>query len=212
MKRLALVGSKEFAQQIRSFVEKMGEFEVVGFFDDTVSVGDFVFGLPILGKTDEIASIYSKGLFDYIFCASGYNDFSFREKIYETNKNIVPFANIIDPTATIRDNVTFGEGVYIGPDSIIGSNTKIENNVFIHGGTRIGHDNYIGSHSYYSGRIDTAGHCTVGKRCFVGICVCIADHITICDDVWIGLGCIVGKSIKKPGKYISPSMKLIKIE
>lgn len=212
MKRLALVGSKEFAQQIRSIVENIGGFEVVGFFDDTVSAGDIVCGLPILGKTSEIGSVYRDGLFDYVFCAAGYNNFSFREKIYEMNKDIVPFANIIDPTATIKDNVTLGEGVYIGPNSKIGSNTIIGNNVFIHDGTRIAHDNHIGSHSYFSGRIDTAGYCTIGKRCFVGICVCIADHLTICDDVWIGLGCIVARSIKKPGKYISPSIKLIKIE
>ena len=40
----------------------------------------------------------------------------------------------------------------------------------------------------------------------------MADHIKLTNDVWIGLGCIVTKDIKEPGKYMSPSAKLYKIE
>ena len=49
MKRLALIGSKEFAQQIRGFAEKTGEFMVVGYFDDFEEKGTIIEGLPVLG-------------------------------------------------------------------------------------------------------------------------------------------------------------------
>lgn len=212
MKKLALIGTKEFSEQIITFANETGEFEFIGYFDDLVEKGSIINGKPVLGKVEEAISLYKDGVFDYIFEGIGYTRFDLREFYYNMLKGKVPFANIISPAAKIGLNVTIGEGVYVGPNASIGMNSVIGDNVFLHGGTRLGHDNQIGSHSYFSGRIDTAGFCTIGKRCFVGICVCMADHLSVCDDVWIGLGCIVAKNIKKPGKYVSPSVKLIMIE
>lgn len=212
MKKLAIIGTKEFAVQITNYALQTDEFEVVGYYDNVEPQGGIINGRPVFGTVLDAIEGYNTHVFDEIFIAVGYTRFDLRELFFAQLKGKVPFATIINPKAIIGANVQLGEGVYIGPEASIGSDTIIEDNVFIHGGTRLGHNNHIGSHSYFSGRIDTAGYCTIGKRCFVGICVCVADHLSICDDVWVGLGCIVAKSIKKPGKYVSPSIKLIKIE
>lgn len=212
MKRLAIIGTKEFAEQITNYALLTGIFEVVGYYDNIEPKGNIVNGRPVFGTVEDAIEGYENNVFDEIFIGVGYTRFDLREQFYMQLKGKVPFANIIMPGAKISDNVQIGEGVYIGATASIGANAVLGDNVFMHGGTRLGHDNYVGNHTYISGRLDTAGYCSIGARCFVGICVCIADHITICDDVWIGLGCIVAKSIKKPGKYVSPSIKLIKIE
>ena len=211
MKKLALIGSKEFACQIKGFAESKGEFTVVGFFDDFVKKGTLIGGCPILGKISEIESEYAAGQFDCVFLAAGYNNFQFREIVYNSLKGKVPFANIICKSAMILKGVSLGEGVFIGGASVIGENTVIGNNVFIHGGSEIGHDNHIGNHTYISGRFNSAGFSTIGERCFLGICTLVSDHVTICDDVWVGIGCIVIKDIKEPGKYMS-NIKLLKID
>ena len=212
MKKLALIGSKDFAHQIRSFAAQTGEYEVVGYFDDFSSKGTIIEGLPILGKIEDIIPSYEKNVFDCLFFAAGYNNFKFREDTFSALKGKVPFANIIMPNAIIKENVRIGEGVFIGENSWIDPNTVIEDNVFIHGGSVVGHDNHIGAHTYISGRFNSAGFVNFGRRNFIGICVIVSDHISICDDVWIGLGCIVAKNINNPGKYMSPSVKLYKIE
>lgn len=212
MKKLALIGSKDFADQIQSFAEKTGNYVVVGYFDDFEPKGKIIRSMPILGKIDEIETIFKSGVFDYIFLAAGYNNFKFRESVFNSLHGKVPFANIIMPSAKIADNVELGEGVFVGGATIIDKGTKIGNNVFIHGATTIGHDNIVGAHTYFSGRFNSAGFATIGERCFFGICSCVSDHITICDDVWIGLACVVAKNIKEPGKYMSPAAKLYKIE
>jgi sugar O-acyltransferase (sialic acid O-acetyltransferase NeuD family) len=212
MKRLALIGSKDFAEQIQILAEETGEYKVVGYFDDFEKKGTIIRMLPVLGKIEDIETAYKKDEFDCIFLAAGYNNFVFRESVFNRVYGKVPFATIISSSAKIGKDVRIGEGVYIGGDSSIGDRTIIGNNVFMHGGTTISHDNEIGDHTYLSGRINTAGFCQIGKRCFVGICVIISDHVFIVDDVWIGLGCIVAKNIKEPGKYMSPSAKLYKIE
>ena len=212
MKRLALIGSKEFAEQIHGFAEATGDYKVVGYFDDFEPKGKIIRSLPILGKIDEIKTLYKSGVFEYIFLAAGYNNFKFREDVFSGLYGKVPFANIIMPSAKVAPDVKIGEGVFVGGGTIINKGCEIGDNVFIHGSSTFGHENIVGSHTYFSGRFNSAGFVNIGKRCFLGICTCVSDHITICDDVWIGLACVVAKNIKEPGKYMSPAAKLYKIE
>lgn len=212
MKRLALIGTKEFSEQIVLFALQTGEFEFFGYFDDLVEKGTVINGKPVWGKVEDAIALYQDGLFDCIFEGIGYTRFDLREYYYNLLKGKVPFANIIMPTAKIESNVELGEGVFIGGSSSIGSGSVIADNVFIHGYSDIGHNNEIGAHTYISGRFNSAGFCKMGNKCFMGICVIISDHIEIVDDVWIGLGCVVAKSIKESGKYMSPAARLYKIE
>ncbi len=212
MKKIALIGTKEFSEQIITFANETGEFEFVGYFDDLVEKGTIINGKPVLGKVEEAIDLYKDGIFDYIFEGIGYTRFDLREFYYNMLKGKVPFANIISKTAVIGKDVVLGEGIYLGSDSYVGEGTVVEDNVFIHGSSHLGHENKIGSHTYFSGRVDTAGFCEIGKRNFWGIRTLCADHITVCDDVWIGIGCVVAKDIKQPGKYMSSAAKLYKID
>lgn len=211
-KKLAIIGTKEFSEQIRFYAEKTGKFEFVGYFDDLEEKGTMIQGSPVLGKVEESIDLYHQGLFDCIFIGIGYTRFDLREYYYKKLKGEVPFANIIMPRVTLDEKIQLGEGIYIGEDTFICPNCMIDDNVFIHGGCVIAHDNKIGKHSYLAGRIDTAGFCEIGERNFVGVRVIFADHVKTCQDVWIGLACVVAKSINEPGKYMSPAAKLYKIE
>ena len=211
MKRLAIIGTKDFAEQITEFALRTGEFEVVGYYDNIEPKGNLINGRPVLGIIEEAITDYQKQIFDEIFIGVGYTRFDLRAAFYMQLKGRVPFANIIMPTSKIGKNVVMGEGIFIGGHSNIDAGSVIENNVFLHGASNVGHNNKIGAHTYISGRFNSAGFCTIGKRNFIGICVIIADHIELTDDVWIGLGCIVAKDVKESGKYMSPAAKLYKI-
>ena len=58
MKRLALIGSKDFAEQIQILAEETGEYKVVGYFDDFEKKGTLIRSLPILGKIEDIETEY----------------------------------------------------------------------------------------------------------------------------------------------------------
>ena len=212
MKKLAIIGTKEFAEQITDFAIQTGGFEVVGYYDNIEPKGSVVYGRPVFGAVLDAVGGYQEHVFDEIFIAVGYTRFDLRELYYNQLKGKVPFANIIMPSAKITSTVQLGEGVFIGGGTTIDKDSIIDNNVFIHGASFIGHSNHIGSHTYISGRFNSAGFCEIGDRCFFGICTCVSDHISVCDDAWIGLACVVAKNIKEPGKYMSPAAKLYKIE
>lgn len=212
MKKLAIIGTREFAQQIRSFAKRTGKYQFVGYLDDLVEVGTVIEGYPVMGKVSEVLKLYNDGNFDCVFIAIGYTRFDLRESYYKAIKGKVPLANIIEPSAELGDGVQIGEGVYIGRNTIIDDNARIYDNVFIHRNCLIGHDSVIKEHTYLSGLDHFAGFCTVGSRTFIGLSVCVADHLIIGDDVWIGIGSIVAKNYKKPGKYLSQSMLLTKMD
>jgi sugar O-acyltransferase (sialic acid O-acetyltransferase NeuD family) len=210
-KRLTLIGTKEFSDQIIHFADRTGEFEFVGYFDDLVEKGTIINSFPVLGKVEDAIALHKEGVFDCIFIGIGYTRFDLRQYYYELLKGKVPFATIIDPTAELGRDVQIGEGVYVGRNAIIDDETIIEDNVFIHRNNMVGHNSIVHKHSYLSGLDHMAGFCDIGKRVFIGLSVCVADHVSICDDVWVGIGCIVAKKIRKPGKYMTESVLLTKI-
>ena len=209
MKRLALIGSKDFAEQIQDFAEETGEYKVIGYFDDFEESGTFIRGLPILGPISNAISQYKKHTFDSVFFAAGYNNFEFREKVFSQLSNIIPFANIIMKSAEIHKHAKLGQGVFVGERSIIGKDAVIGDNVFIHGSSVIAHNSKVGDHTYFSGRDYVAGFTEIGKRVFIGLGVTVSDHIYIADDIWVGIGCIVAQDLKTVAKYISTSTRLI---
>ena len=210
-KRLTLIGTKEFSEQIISFANKTGEFDFVGYFDDLVEKGTIINGKPVLGKVEEAIKLYKDGLFDYIFEGIGYTRFDLREQYYDILKGKVPFANIICPSVSINTNVVLGEGIFIGDNTFIDGNTVIDDNVFIHVGTTLGHNNRIGKHTYIAGRFDTCGNVNIGERCFIGVRCLVSDGITICNDSWIGIGSLILRDITQPGKYM-PNVRLMRID
>jgi len=212
MKKLALIGTKEFAQQIRGFIKRIGGFEFVGYLDDMVEKNTIIEGYSVLGSVSDAKYLYKQGIIECVFIAIGYSRFDLREFYYNILKNVVPFANIIEPTAELGENVKLGEGIYIGRNTIIDDGTELKDNVFIHRNCLIGHDSIIGKHTYCSGMDHMAGFCYIGERTFIGLSVCVADHIVIGDDVWVGIGSIVAKNLKKSGKYLSQNILLTKIE
>lgn len=212
MKKLALIGSRDFAHQIRQFAEETGNFYLIGYFDDFRIPGELEDGLPVLGKIEDVEALYYRGEFDCLFFAAGYNNYQFRNSVFDKFKGKIPFANIIMPTAVVENDVLLGEGIYIGPRTYIGHSCVIEDNVFIHGDSSIGHDSKIQAHTYLSGRNFIAGFVHIGKRNFVGLAVAISDHICTANDVWIGIGCVVCKDLTKKGKYMSSAAKLYQID
>jgi len=211
MNNLALIGSKAMAHGIKDMVELYHLYNVIGYFDDFAEKGSVVEGKPVLGNTDDCINMYHEGIFDFIFIASGYNSFEGREKLYLKYKGIIPFANIISPTAFVHPSARIGEGVLLSDGAYINRDAVIEDNVAITLRSIVNHGGHVKKHTFFSTGVVTAGNVIIGERCFIGVGSVISDGVSICDDVWLTPGSIVIKDIKKPGHYLSQSSKLFNI-
>lgn len=103
--------------------------------------------------------------------------------------------------------VQVGDDVEIGASTTIDSGaldpTEIGNGVIIDNQVQIAHNCRIGDHTAIAGCVGIAGSTIIGKRCTLAGAAGIAGHLTIADDVHIGMQAQVTRSISQAGEYAS---------
>ena len=120
----------------------------------------------------------------------------------------------------IGDNVFVGPFVEIQKDTFIGSNTKIQSHSFICEGAVIGENCFIGHGVMFVNDLFKSGNpaggnkkkwvkSVLGRNVSVGSNATIVG-VSICDNVVIGAGSVVTKSIYEPGIYAENPAKLLR--
>lgn len=99
----------------------------------------------------------------------------------------------------VGDDVEIGAGTTIDrgalSDTIIGNGVKMDNQI------QVGHNVKIGDHTAIAGCVGIAGSARIGRWCTIGGGAVVLGHLEICDDVHIGAGTVVMKSVTAPGHY-----------
>lgn len=149
----------------------------LGYQENFDSIRTFVYQED-LSKNDEFTSILNS--FHDIFFIAAIIDFKLKPDVVEFAKtlNLKPFS-IIHPTAFIDESARIGEGVFVGPQSVISANASIGNHSVIHIHSSIGHDARIGDYcailpgARISGDVIVQDSALIGSNSFVyqGTCV-----------------------------------------
>jgi sugar O-acyltransferase (sialic acid O-acetyltransferase NeuD family) len=210
MKRLAIIGSGDLAQQIAHHATQYDHYQVVGCFDDYNSIGQFSKGLAILGKIDAIHKCFEQGMFDELIIGIGYNHMNFRQELFLKFEKSIPFATIIHTSCFIDKSTRIGKGTIIYPGCIIDMNTEIGNNCLIYNGCNIAHDTNVANNTILSPGVQIAGFCQINHHVVLGIGTVVSDSIQICEHVRTGAGTVIIKHIIESGLYVGVPAKKIK--
>lgn len=135
-----------------------------------------------------------------------------------TGVTIVQPSNIYG--CTIGDDVFVGPFVEIQKDVTIGARTRVQSHSFICELVTIGADCFVGHGvMFVNDRFASGGPArgdktkwestTIGERVSIGSNATILP-VAICDDVVIGAGSVVTKSIIQPGTYVGNPARLIR--
>lgn len=130
---------------------------------------------------------------------------------------------IIEPVnlygCDLGDEVQIGPFTEIQSDVVIGKRSKIQSHSFVCSLVRVGSDCFIGHGVMFTNDLmldgPAGGDRTRWRETLVGDRVSIGSNstilpITICNDVIIGAGSVVTKSIVKPGVYAGNPAKFIR--
>ena len=181
MVRLAIYGSAlgGGACQIIEALNSLGHLTPVLILDRDISaIGKVVFGVPVVGSTEELNDRWSKGEFDEAIVAIG-GELIERRKAYDLIKFLnIPVANVISPDVKFGLNVNLGQGNVILNNTYIGNNTSIGNNNYILNQCSIQHDTIIEDHNYLATNVTIGAKVRIGSLNRIGI-KCIVETKSI---------------------------------
>lgn len=136
-------------------------------------------------------------------------DASARKKVVDRLPKGTRFFTWVHPTALILEDVTIGEGSFVGAYSILTTNIAIGRHALINRGNHVGHDAIVGDYlSMMPGAI-ISGSARLGDEVFLGSNACVREKAQICSRAKFGMGAMVVSDILNEGTYVGvPARKL----
>lgn len=211
MKNIIIIGVGGFARELYWLIPQSKEWEeeckIKGFLDGDIKLDEEEYKKLPLSVLGDITTYEFK---EDDYCVCGVGSPAGREKIIDMVKERGgKFISVIHRTAMLHGMKYLGEGVIIGPYAGIGDADEIGDYVVINTASHIGHDVIVGDYSCIMAHVNLMGGSILGRRVFIGGSATILPHSKIGDDVMVGAGSVVMKSVRE-GKTIfgNPAMSI----
>ena len=204
MKNIAIYGAGGFGKETACLIKRInancGDWNLIGFFDDTKQAGTPVsrYG-TVLGGMDALLQV------EPLAGAIAINDNKAVRRIREsiTNKNI-SFPNLIDPSLFFvdRQTVSMGEGNVIQNGCMISCDVTIGSFNLINDHVVIGHDNVIGDFNGLMPGTHLSGSVTIGSSNLLGVASVVLQGMSIGDGVTLGANSVLLTTPRDNSTYL----------
>lgn len=188
MKKLILIGAGGFAKSVLDSID-VEMYEIYGFIDDIKS--GIHLGYPIL--SNQIDFIEGKEKYSY-FVSIGDN----RKRKYwyqELTKRNLEIISVIDKTAILSKNITYGRGLFVGKLAVINSDVRIGENVIVNTKALLEHGVRVGHHTNISTNVSINGDVIIGEETFIGSSSVVNGQLCIGNHTVIGSGSVVIRNV-----------------
>ena len=194
--RLLLVGAGLGATQVLDILEETPGRSAVGIVDDKPATwGSEVRGIPVVGGSDRVASLFAEGGFDAVVIAIS-TSVDARARLRALCREAgVPLANAIDPRVKLATGVTIGTGNVICAYCHFGTETKIGDNNFISAYNSYDHHNVLGNDISTGPGCMTSGEVVLEDRVRLGAGVFVEPKIVLGEGVMVASGAIIVRSV-----------------
>ncbi|WP_413509783.1 acetyltransferase [Carnobacterium maltaromaticum] len=210
MKKIAIIGASGFGKEIAFLIERLSEWEIIGFYDDNVEQhNDTVYGYKILGSITELSMVTTDLS---VVCAIGKP--KVRKKIIDkiqNNKNL-SFPNIIDSTAIVGKSVELGMGNIICANAVLTVDIKIDDFNIINLSSTIGHDVTLNSFNTLYPTVNVSGNVTSENYVEFGTGTQVIQGLRIAEGAIIGAGSVVVRDIERYTTSVGVPAKTIKFK
>lgn len=212
MKDVAIYGAGGFGREIACLINRINnetghKWNLIGFFDDGIPVGESNEYGRILGNIDDL-NVWDKPLAVVFAIGSP----QIVQRLFKRVSNPrLEFPNIIAPDTLFLDydNVKMGKGNIICSRCLVSCNVSIGDFNTFNGYITLGHDSVIGDFNTVMPAVKISGGVAIGNCNLLGVNSVILQYKSIADDVIIGTSSVVIRNIKSAGTYIgNPAKKL----
>lgn len=200
-KRLVIVGGKGSGQIAMSVFEavneKTQEWEIAGYLNDIVNVGEYLDRHKVIGTSDEIMDFVNNGY--HIHYTLHFNAKNKLERVKKFKSYNIPLeanAAAVHPKAVIDPDTELGNGIVVLPNVCTSFGPKIGNFIHIYAGALIGHDSTIHDYATIAAHSVIGARTNVNEGAHIGLNSCIKEDITIGNYSIVGMGAVVVKDVE----------------
>ena len=197
-KRILILGAGGHAKSVIDTIERQGIYEIAGVVDNETR-GRFYKEYDIIGTDEDLPRLFEDGIHT-AFVGIGYlGDSPLRNRLYKMLKEIgFELAVVVDPSAVLANDVSIGEGTFVGKLTVINSNARIEAMSIINTAAVIEHDCVVGAFSHISVRSTVCGVCVLEDGVLVGAGAVLIQGLSVGKDAIIAAGAAVTRNVE-PG-------------
>lgn len=207
MKNICIVGTGGFAREILFLIDELGLYENVKAFIEPDEIFEAKFKDAVIMGKKVLPFSDMKPSEDQVTIAIA--DPALRELTTTQLPQSTEYISLVHPTAQVSRWAEIGRGAIITAGCIVTTNITIGEHTHLNLLTTIGHDCEINDYFTTAPSTNISGNCNFGARVYFGTGAATRQGVKICNDVVIGMGSMVVKSINEPGTYIGiPAKKL----
>ena len=190
---VAIIGGGGYAIELCSFIQddKKSKLNIVGFFDDNKDCALFK-SSPVIDYLGGIEDCFNADL----PCIIAIGNPIIKAQVFKKISCYVELFTYIHSTAVVSSSAKIGNGVIIGPFSIISANAEISDNVCMNVFCGVGHGSKVNESTVLGPHTLINGDCFVGNACYLGSKSAVFPRTIIGDGVSIGAGMIVRRNLE----------------
>jgi len=208
-KPIIIFGAGGLGREIKTIVDALPEWEVIGFCDDKRGVGTMVMNAPVLGNTDYLLQIQTE---QHVVIGIG-NPRTKSKVIEALHANpFLKFPTLIHPGAVLGDklSIQIGAGTVITAGCILTTSIAMGNHVLLNLNTTVGHDVRIGDCTSIMPGVNIAGNVTIGEQVMIGSGANVINDVVIEDEAIVGAGSVVIRNVGKAVTVVGVPAKTIR--
>lgn len=196
MEKLVLIGGGGHCKVVIDTIRSLAQYEIAGIVDSSLDLGCSVFGVPVIGRDEDLVKIKKSGV-NHAFVALGsIGKPQIRQKIAAQLMEHGFFSPVlVHIKAYVASSVALEDGVLIAAGAMLQPGVKVGRHAIINTGALIDHDGNIGSFAHISPGAVLSGCVTVGEGAHVGTGTAVAESRQIGDYSLVGAGSTVVKNI-----------------
>ncbi len=164
----------------------------VGWIDDTVSGSRY--GIPVLGKLNDIVHVLAEDPMLQFFIALGDNAKRKSLALY-LERHHIESPRLIHPRSAVSSSTDIGRGSLVVAGAVVNVGADIGRHCIVNSGAVVEHDCRIRDYVHIAPNATITGGVTIGEGSLVGAGATVLPGIKIGENVTVGAGSVVTKDI-----------------
>jgi sugar O-acyltransferase (sialic acid O-acetyltransferase NeuD family) len=158
--------------------------------------GQDLFGVPVLGGDNLLASMHEKGVTHFVVSVGSVGLTRIRQSLHQLgiSHQLLPLT-LKHPSAIVSARATIGVGCQLLAGVVVNTNAMIGRNVILNTGVIVEHDCKIEDHVHLAPGVTLSGNCHVGIGAHLGTGAIVRQGISIGANAIVGAGAVVIRDV-----------------